>query len=54
MDYQKSIPLTGSGIVIGGIAISGYWIILLSLIIVSLAALLIRLFFRKGKTAFDL
>lgn len=54
MDYPKTIPLTGSGLVIGGLAIGRYWILASSLLLVGGGAILIRLFFRRGKKATEL
>ena len=51
MDYPKTLPLTGGGIVIGGIAFGRYWILLASILLVALGAVLIRVLFRRGKEA---
>ena len=54
MDYEKTIPLTGATTVATGLVIGRYWILLASLTIVSVGAILIRLFFRRGKKATEL
>jgi uncharacterized membrane protein len=50
MNYAKGLPITGSGIVVGGIIISQSWLLLTAVLIVACAALAIRIVWRSDKT----
>lgn len=53
MDYQKALPMTGSGIVIGGVVVEQGWLIAAALALVTIGAVIVRLCFRRGKEATD-
>lgn len=53
MDYQKTLPATGAGIVVGGTVISEQWLLAAALALVVAGAIVIRLAFRRGKKATD-
>lgn len=50
MNYTKVLPATGSGLLIGGIAVSQAWIIAAALAIVVAAAVTIRFAWRRDKS----
>lgn len=54
MDYQKVLPATGAGVVIGSLAISEKWLLVGAVALVVLGAVLVRVVFRRGKGATDL
>ena len=50
MNYNNVLPATGSGLLIGGIAISQAWIIAAALAVVLAAAIVIRFAWRRDKS----
>lgn len=53
MDYQKTLPMTGSTIVVGGVAIEQGWLLLAAFVLVAIGAVCVRVGFRRGKAAID-
>jgi hypothetical protein len=54
MDYEKTLPATGLGaLTIGGVVTDQLWLPLVALVIVLLAATVLRLAFRRKKSPFD-
>lgn len=51
MEYGKSLPMTGGGITIAGIFIGQLWLLAAVIALVAVGAVLIRVSFRRGKTA---
>lgn len=51
MDYQKTLPLTGAGIVIGGTIIPDWWLVLAAIALIATGAVAIRYSFRHKKEA---
>ncbi len=50
-DYGKTLPMTGAGITIGGLMITGPQMVALAIGLVAIGALLIKISFRRGKAA---
>lgn len=53
MDYTKTLPLTSSGLVVFGTAISDQWLVGASVAAALVAGLLIRMFFRRHRKAVE-
>ncbi len=54
MDYEKSLPATGLGtLTVGGIVMQQLWLPAVALVIVLVAATVIRLVFRRRQAATD-
>ncbi len=56
MDYGSSIPMTslagiGGGIAVSGMAFEQLWAVMIAVAVIAVAAVDIRRFFRRGKTA---
>ena len=49
MDYSKPYHVLGGGVILGSAVLGQYWILESSIVIVVIGAILIRIFFRKGK-----
>ena len=53
MDYGKTLPITGAGVVLGGVVIDQIWLVAISAGLLLGGVALIRLGFRRGKTPED-
>ena len=53
MDYDKTLPFAGSGVVAGTLGMSGQWLVLGALLLVSASAIAIRFGFRRDRAAIE-
>lgn len=53
MDYGKTLPMTGTGIVLGGVVIDQVWLVAGAVGLMLVGVVLIRLGFRRGKSPRD-